>query len=73
MSTATLDRTASSIGAGGFRRIWSATTAFFASVDLAIARSHEVQRLMALPDAALARRGLTRDGIVQHVMAALPD
>lgn len=30
-------------------------------------RLHEIRKLQAMSDAELAQRGLTRDGIVQHV------
>lgn len=72
MSTFTLRRAASPAEAGILRRIWAALAAFSADLDLALARSHEVQRLMDLSNATLARRGLRRDGIVQHVMATMP-
>lgn len=59
-------------------RLAGSVTAFFANLAHACAmasgaqaRFDEIQRLQALSDAALAKRGLSRDDIARHVYADL--
>jgi hypothetical protein len=42
---------------------------FIASMSSAVACAREAERLMQMSDEELARRGLSRDGIVQHAFA----
>lgn len=49
--------------------IFSSIGAFLVAYTEAKSRSDEIMALTALSDEELAKRGLTRDGIVAHVFA----
>lgn len=59
----TASRPATSLGV----RLWAGLSAWLDRTIHAMSRRDQVEALMALSDADLAARGLTRDGIVAHV------
>lgn len=71
MTTTTVDRHVSPLGRV-FSRIWNALLRAFETLaegSYGMRRAREAERLFELSDAELARRGLTRDRIIQHTFA----
>jgi len=53
--------------AGAFSAIFTRVGELLMAFSEAQSRSHQIQRLQAMSDEALAKRGLSRDRIVHHV------
>jgi hypothetical protein len=49
------------------RKFWAGLSKFATTFVLARSRSTEIEAYRLMSDAELAKRGLTRDGIVAHV------